>query len=552
MQDKLRRKKFKRYNSKGRVNTKDDDGLKRNKVIFLGVIVFLLVFMILGTSFGYFLANIKTSNEENKNSDISTSNITKVVMDMQGSVSSDGAYPGHVMVKEVIVKGIGNNDYLPVNTRIKITPRLGDFKDSVVWRLYKSKEEITCKNIIHNENSNYYEEGSCLVPSDASLEVEGSNGIGYKSIEVRPNTETKYYLIIEYLNKDNQNEEMGKSFSIDIGLDTSEEEILREVDNSVAFKMSDEVAGIKVNSLGDGVYEINGTTKEQVNVRLSDYFMTSSPNGDGLISGSSPNDKVIMEKNKTYRISYEYISGSNTIDKYNSFRLVFAEPNSYKGLQTFAYDFYAGFVGTEKMIQNIGMYFLWISKGYTFNNYKFRIKIYEITDSTEDFGNIIDVKTLDKNGTTITGVWYDTGIVSVFGVNDMNVSEGSRETTYINLTTRSMGFSFKEIYDSTLASKPLFLNGDKVRMTYTLVSNAPNIDITGNYMSQVYFELMDTGSSPKTIKPPSISSENADLSSSEVIAEDTLKNDISTPVLIIGKNVNIQKPWRFKIKTEKE
>ena len=300
------------------------------------------------------------------------------------------------------------------------------------------------------------------------------------------------------------------------------------------------------------MYEINGTTTEQVNVRLSDYFTTSSPNGDGLLGNNAPNQNVIMEKGKTYRINYEYISGTNTVDKYNSFRLVFAEPNSYQGLQTFAYDFYSGFVGTEKMIQDIGMYFLWISKGYTFDNFKFRVKIYEITDSSDDLGDIIDVKTLNRNGTAITAVWYESGVMGVLGANDMNVSEWSRQTTYINLTTHEIGATFSEIYDSALASNPPYLSGNKVKMTYELVSNCPDIDTTANYKSQVYFELMDTASSPKTITPPSISSENADLKNSEIIVEGTLKNDISTTVLIIGKNVNIQKPWRFKIKTEKE
>ena len=100
--------------------------MKKNvskKHIALILVAVCLVGLIgIGVSYSYFLANISTSKEENKNSNISTTTITQVVMDMQGKISSGGAYPGHKMVKEVVVRGIGADDATPANASIQITP----------------------------------------------------------------------------------------------------------------------------------------------------------------------------------------------------------------------------------------------------------------------------------------------------------------------------------------------------------------------------------------------------------------------------------------------
>ena len=197
--------------------------MKRNvgkkRLAFILVAVCLVGLIGIGISYSYYLANISTSNEENKNSNITTTTITNVVMDMQGKVSSNGAYPGHKMVKEVVVRGIGESNSIPANASIKITPDLGDFSSDVTWKLYKSDSAITCSSTLHKEG-NIYEESTCNIPANASLILEGSSKTKYKNIVVSPNTETKYYLVVEYLNKTDidQSSQMGKSFSIDIGI----------------------------------------------------------------------------------------------------------------------------------------------------------------------------------------------------------------------------------------------------------------------------------------------------------------------------------------------
>ena len=209
----------------------------KKQIAFVLVAICLVGLIGIGVSYSYYLANISTSNEQNKNSDISSATITQVVMDMQGKVTSDGAYPGHKMVKEVVVRGIGESNSLPANASIQITPDLGDFSSDVTWKLYKSEEAITCSSTLHKEG-NIYEESTCNIPSSATLELEGTSGFSYKNITVKPNTETKYYLIVEYLNKTdiNQSNQMGKSFSIDIGIGEKQttplEKIIASVDTT--------------------------------------------------------------------------------------------------------------------------------------------------------------------------------------------------------------------------------------------------------------------------------------------------------------------------------
>ena len=161
--------------------------LSKKQITLVLVVICLGGLIGIGISYSYYLASISTSNEENKNSNITTATITKVVMDMQGKVSSDGAYPGHKMVKEVVVRGIGESNSIPANASIKITPDLGDFSSDVIWKLYKSDSAITCSSTLHKEG-NIYEESTCNIPASASLVLDGSSGTKYKNIVVSPNT----------------------------------------------------------------------------------------------------------------------------------------------------------------------------------------------------------------------------------------------------------------------------------------------------------------------------------------------------------------------------
>ena len=248
--------------------------MKRNmgkkRLAFILVAVCLVGLIGIGISYSYYLANISTSNEENKNSNITTTTITKVVMDMQGKVSSNGAYPGHKMVKEVVVRGIGESNSIPANASIKITPDLGDFSSDVTWKLYKSDSAITCSSTLHKEG-NIYEESTCNIPSSATLELEGAYGTKYKNIVVSPNTETKYYLVVEYLNKTDtdQSSQMGKSFSIDIGIGEKIE--LPKFGETIANLAKTDTVNLATDDPDNNVRYIGADPSNYIYFNCSDY-----------------------------------------------------------------------------------------------------------------------------------------------------------------------------------------------------------------------------------------------------------------------------------------
>ena len=249
--------------------------MKRNvgkkKLAFILVAVCLVGLIGIGISYSYYLANIRTSNEENKNSNITTTTITKVVMDMQGKVSSNGAYPGHKMVKEVVVRGIGESTSIPANASIKITPDLGDFSSDVTWKLYKSDDAITCSSTLHKEG-NIYEESTCNIPANASLVLEGTSGTKYKNIVVSPNTETKYYLVVEYLNKTDidQSSQMGKSFSIDIGIGEKIEP--PKFGETISNLAKTDTVNLATDDADKNVRYIGADPSNYVYFNCSDYF----------------------------------------------------------------------------------------------------------------------------------------------------------------------------------------------------------------------------------------------------------------------------------------
>ena len=250
--------------------------LSKKQITFVLVVVCLVGLIGIEISYSYYLANISTSNEENKTTDISTLGITSVVMDMQGKVSSDGAYPGHKMVKEVVVRGIGSEDATPANASIQITPDLGDFSDDVTWKLYKSDSAITCSSVEHTDGREYYEEATCNIPSSASLVLEGSSDSDYLNIVVSPNTETKYYLVIEYLNKtdEDQSSQMGKSFSIDIGLGEKEE--IPTFANTIAKLARKDTVNLASDDPDNNIRYIGSNPDNYVYFNCSDYANQSA------------------------------------------------------------------------------------------------------------------------------------------------------------------------------------------------------------------------------------------------------------------------------------
>ena len=172
-----------------------------------------------GISYAYYVANFQVKNPENGNNNVTSASTTNVVMDIKSkTVAFDGVLPGHKEVKAFTIRGEGDTNAQPTEASIKVMPNLGIFSNDVIWKLYKSTEEVTCTSTQKHVNGQYYEESSCNIPSSSTLELSGGAEEDYKNIIVYPKTETKYYLVVEYANQGDQNNQQGQEFTINLDL----------------------------------------------------------------------------------------------------------------------------------------------------------------------------------------------------------------------------------------------------------------------------------------------------------------------------------------------
>ncbi len=190
------------------------------KQLLLALTAVCLVGLIgVGISYAYYVANFQVKNPENGNNNVTSASTTNVVMDIKSKTAVfDGVLPGHKEVKAFTIRGEGDKNAQPTEVSIKVMPNLGVFSSDVTWKLYKSTEEVTCTSTQQHVNGQYYEDSSCNIPSSATLELSGGAEEYFKNIIVYPKTETKYYLVVEYANQGDQNNQQGQEFTINLDL----------------------------------------------------------------------------------------------------------------------------------------------------------------------------------------------------------------------------------------------------------------------------------------------------------------------------------------------
>ena len=207
------------------------------KQLLLALTAVCLVGLIgVGISYAYYVANFQVKNSENGNNNVTSASTTNVVMDIKSkTVAFDGVLPGHKEVKAFTIRGEGDTNAQPTEASIKVMPNLGVFSNDVTWKLYKSTEEVTCTSTQQHVNGQYYEDSSCNIPNSATLELSGGALEDFKNIIVYPKTETKYYLVVEYANQGDQNNQQGQEFTINLdlgGVVSITDKIIAQLDTS--------------------------------------------------------------------------------------------------------------------------------------------------------------------------------------------------------------------------------------------------------------------------------------------------------------------------------
>ena len=296
-------------------------GFSKKKLLFSITAVCLVGLIGIGVSYAYYLANFSVSNPGNANSNLTTTLTTDVVMDMQGKYAPSNAVPGFKGVKEVVVRGLGEKNSAPSEASIQITPDFADFGNDITWKLYKSDTPITCTSKV-KEGIQYYDEATCDIPKSASLLLEGGTESNYLNITVNPLTETKYYLVVEYSNNGDQSSQMGKSFSITIGLGskmTAVDRIIAQLDTTGKCPSVNNDGSVSVTAVeatngylckakdayGDSYYYRGNVTNNYV-LFADKYWRIVRINGDGTVrviydgtsahaNGESSSDRRIGE-----------------------------------------------------------------------------------------------------------------------------------------------------------------------------------------------------------------------------------------------------------------
>ena len=199
----------------------------KNKKVFVFYLLGVLL-LSFGFSFAYFIATSSTTGDGiTATVDVATVESDGVVADGNFGFTVADIYPGHKEIASIKVTGTGNNEALMFDV---IFNGNNTFNTPINYTIYKSNNNIdvsyTCekKEGVVGTSKSYYEECSgnnidSLGASIGSGTINKGEGITtLKSDEIivtsEEGTETYYYVVIEFPNSDNnQNEDMGASIS---------------------------------------------------------------------------------------------------------------------------------------------------------------------------------------------------------------------------------------------------------------------------------------------------------------------------------------------------
>lgn len=204
----------------------------QKKHMGLLVAIFALTFItsMIGATFAYFSASVKTTNDANKTINVTAQTLVTATMDLGSTIDGANKLPGFKALKTLTLTGEGVETATPINTRLTLTPSVTDFGSHIKYSIYKvatsdiGTKAVTCaEGTLNKENNHYSQEYTCDA-SKAGTAVatgtfSGTTAVTY-DIEVSYNTADTYYVVVEYVNDVNsQNDEIGKSFSVTLSYD---------------------------------------------------------------------------------------------------------------------------------------------------------------------------------------------------------------------------------------------------------------------------------------------------------------------------------------------
>ena len=199
--------------------------MKKNKKLVIIVSVLLLG---IGISLAYFLGKtLFTGDGATTKGTVATLNGATFTIEGELTFNDESIYPGHKAVSIIVGTATGDNVLIPYNI---IWTGSNGLNTELKYTVYRSSEQkevsATCEKKTKVRNGKQYLNEDCNISDLCGLEKVNEGTIGKKteSTEVyvaneefitatNPSTKVYYYVIIEYPNlEDNQNEDIGGKF----------------------------------------------------------------------------------------------------------------------------------------------------------------------------------------------------------------------------------------------------------------------------------------------------------------------------------------------------
>lgn len=198
---------------------------KKEIMAYLVITILAIVIIVTGASYAFFTANVRTENDANKTITGEAKTLVEVHMDYGSEIKSEGMYPGHKVVKTIHITGSGKESSTPVPIKIQLTPEVADFPNHVRYSIYAVENSSIDINSVCGEANNqtstdkYYDAMECdtsklgnVLKSGIFVDKEKES---YETL-VEYNTDRTFYILVEYINdtEKDQNSEQNKSFKI--------------------------------------------------------------------------------------------------------------------------------------------------------------------------------------------------------------------------------------------------------------------------------------------------------------------------------------------------
>lgn len=145
---------------------------------------------------------------------------------------------------------------------------------------------------------------------------------------------------------------------------------------------SQKLKDLEIVSKGNGIFVLNGNTSSNTFIRLNDQIIITSTR-DNMYKTIKYDQiekvETIIQSPKHLTLDGKYISGSNNLTEDNQGTLVFRRVNVEDSDRdpNIGFDFFSGAYGSGSITDDLGMATLYIVAGASFNNYCFRMRVYE-------------------------------------------------------------------------------------------------------------------------------------------------------------------------------